>query len=258
MIKKTNILFFILFFILSCKTKNNIKNTNFSPKNSGQILSLTKNNFLEYENLSIKFKVNYKKEEQSLIFSGNLRILKDKKIWLSLRAFGFPVASALFTNDSLKIVDKFNKKYFVGNYDFLEKQFNQKIDFQILQAILTNEFFKTDKNQNLKKFEFLEEKNFFNIFFDNKNIYQKFIIKDKIFKIENIEIFDKKKKKKLFINYGEFKNIKNKIFPNLIKIKLENQEEKENIFINVKYTNIVKNKKNLKFNFKIPKKYKKF
>lgn len=263
--KNFNILLFLLclIFCYSCKTKKKITKENNSEINNAETLfNSTQKNYLEYENISIKFSVNYydKTKNQNLVLGGNLRILKNQKIWISLRAMGFPVAGMLLTKDSLKIIDKFNKKYFSGNYDFLSQKMKQKLDFATVQAILTNEFFIYPQNnvENIKNYMFLKQENNFSLSDKKAGDSQAITIKDKDFKISEVNIENQKYKKNLYLEYKDFKEINKKKFPQLINIFLKNsQTQEEEISINLNFKEIKINKKGLKFPFKIPAKYRK-
>lgn len=127
-------------------------------------------NYLDYNTLSIKFsskialsfdratlsddRVDY--PEENISFNGNLRIKRDSIIWISLSSiFGIEVARIMLTPDSLKFIDRLNKKYFTGDYKYLNKIFlsddlsaialakseNIDLDYFTIQSILTNELF---------------------------------------------------------------------------------------------------------------------
>ncbi len=102
-------------------------------------------NELKYDNISFKFTAdvqigtgnNIAKEE----FSGNIRIQKDSIIWISLRMLGVEGARLVFTNDSIKILNRIDKTYYAGDFSYIKKQFNVDLDYDVMQSIILNSFF---------------------------------------------------------------------------------------------------------------------
>lgn len=67
---------------------------------------------------------------------GSVRIKKDSAIMVSVNAFaGIEAARLLLTRDSVKILDRINNRYFLGDYNDSRKFFPVKADFDIIQSI---------------------------------------------------------------------------------------------------------------------------
>lgn len=69
----------------------------------------------------------------------NLRMKKDSLIWMSISpAIGVSVevARAMVTKDSIYLLDKINKKYYVRSFDFLQETVKYPIDFQLAQHLI--------------------------------------------------------------------------------------------------------------------------
>ena len=76
-------------------------------------------------------------KDEKRSFKANIRIKKDSAIWMSLSpALGIEVARAIFTQDSIKLVDKWNDKYYLGDYDYINSVFDADFDFTMLQDLL--------------------------------------------------------------------------------------------------------------------------
>ena len=82
--------------------------------------------------LSIKIIDN----DEELNLRGSVRINKDSAILVSINAFaGIEAARLLLTPDSVKILDRINNRYFLGNYEEAEKFFPVRIDYDVIQGI---------------------------------------------------------------------------------------------------------------------------
>lgn len=90
----------------------------------------------------MKAKMHYEAADQKQNFTVNFRIKKNEVIWASISGFGLEVARAIITPDSVKAVDKFNKKVYLYTYKDLQKLVNVDVDFATLQDIIIgNAFF---------------------------------------------------------------------------------------------------------------------
>ncbi len=73
---------------------------------------------------------------------GDLRIVKDKTIYLSLQAFlGIEVARLKITPDSLVAIDRFNRRYFAESFARLQELTSKGVNFYALQSLFTNKIF---------------------------------------------------------------------------------------------------------------------
>jgi hypothetical protein len=70
--------------------------------------------------------------------SGNasIRIRKDSAIWMSVKKLGFEVARALVTQDSVHVIDRFNRQYISTDLNFLSEEYQLPASFETLQAVL--------------------------------------------------------------------------------------------------------------------------
>jgi hypothetical protein len=74
--------------------------------------------------------------DEELNLRGSVRINKDSAILVSINAFaGIEAARLLLTPDSVKILDRINNRYFLGNYEEAEKFFPVRIDYDVIQGI---------------------------------------------------------------------------------------------------------------------------
>ena len=104
-------------------------------------------NELDVEWLSAKAKITYKDSEQTRKFNAYIRMRKDSVIWMVVKKINVEAARMLVTKDSIYIINRINKEYYVKGLDFVEERFNFPGQFQALQtAILGNPYFLEKQN----------------------------------------------------------------------------------------------------------------
>lgn len=94
----------------------------------------------DYQTLQIKSKCVYSGPDMSQSFTANIKIEKDKKIWISVVGAGvLEVGRALITPDSAIILNRLESIAFVQNYESIKEFIQLNVDFYTLQAILSNQ-----------------------------------------------------------------------------------------------------------------------
>lgn len=236
------------------------------PKPDENVIDMTKKlkeKYPDYKYLEIKFSAKYKSKNKNLPIRGIIKINRDSCIWVSIRpGLGIELARLLLTKDSVKFIDRMKTEYFIGDYKYFENQLNIKLDYKIIQAILTNEFFiypaENDFVSDLVNFKLLEEKgkkillkkNILN----NDTVMQKISIRSNEVKIFEVISEMSKQKRKLKIEYTDFQKLNNKSLPKNIMTKITENNEK--LILDLTYNNIKTDKK-FKPTFRISKRYKK-
>lgn len=141
------LLFFSLLFLTACSTKQLVQAdgttiVDLKKRSSKFLLKKMKAKELDVEWLSARAKITYKDEAQTTKFNANIRMRKDSVIWMNIKKLSVEAFRVLITQDSIYIIDRLEKKYFVHGLDFVEEKFNFPGQFQALQtAILGNPYF---------------------------------------------------------------------------------------------------------------------
>ena len=106
-------------------------------------------NLFEYETISFKTDVKIETNGEKKSFKNNIRIKKDSAIWMSISpALGIEVARVIITKDSIKLLDKWNDQYYLGEFDYINEQFDTDLNFDILQDVLVaNPIFYDEKEK---------------------------------------------------------------------------------------------------------------
>jgi len=92
---------------------------------------------LKFNWFSAKFSAEYQNGSKKNSFSGQIRIRKDSLIWISLTPMlGIEAVRLMISQDSVKLINRLNNTYFIGDYEYVNRFLNTNIDYDLLQAFL--------------------------------------------------------------------------------------------------------------------------
>ncbi|MEL6972783.1 MAG: DUF4292 domain-containing protein [Bacteroidota bacterium] len=101
--------------------------------------------------LDASAKLNYDDGSMAVGATASIKMEKDKVIWMSVKKFGFEIARAMITPDSLFILDRFNKEYAAEPISYIADKYNLPGDITTLQQILLgNPVFLTQSSPKAK------------------------------------------------------------------------------------------------------------
>ncbi|HNW88534.1 MAG TPA: DUF4292 domain-containing protein [Bacteroidales bacterium] len=127
----------VLMMLISCKTKQPVISETPINSDKADTIRLMKKNQFQFHTLSLKFTADVQTGEEINDFSGNIYIVKDTTIWISVQKLGLEAFRLLITPDSVKILDRINKIFIAGDYMALNEILKTDFDFDILQALIT-------------------------------------------------------------------------------------------------------------------------
>jgi hypothetical protein len=83
-----------------------------------------------------RFIIRINDNDEELSFRGAVRLKRDSAIMLTINVIaGIEAARILITPDSIKMIDRINNNYFLGNYQDALKIFPFMIDYHMIQGI---------------------------------------------------------------------------------------------------------------------------
>lgn len=249
----------------ACKSERGIIKAPIKEEGPEYLFSKLRQNELKFNTFDARFTIDYNQGRTYHDFKGQIRMVKDSVIWISFNQdLGIEIARVMITQDSVKFLDRFNKKYLITDYTFINKFLNTNIDFGILQSIiLGNDFeyydmvkFKASIDGGLYKLTTSErsklKKYVRNVEDADRVFLQSTWLNPDNFKIVQVKMKElTKDSKKLTADYSHFKEIDGQLFPNQVDYLIEADDA---ISVEVNYNRITLNKK-LNFPFNIPSKY---
>ena len=207
---------------------------------------------LAFRYLKAKSRVAWKSGNNTDNYSVDIRVKKDSLIWVTISQAGLAGATGLFTLDRIQFYQKISGEYYDLTYDSLSTMMGFRIDYRVLQSLIVG-------NQPFKK-------NNSRVIRENENI----IIKQDSgrIKIDNMVGPNRKLKKllvrdepssnKLTLDFEEFTNLNQVIFPfsSQITLDVKNKEDKRvTTVIQIKYSKVELLDTPLEFPFRIPAKF---
>lgn len=193
---------------------------------------------------SAKLRAKYKAEGKNIpAINLDIRIKKDSAIWVSASpAIGFKleVARILITPNRIQALDKFNKKYYDEDFDFLRQYIDYPFDFNTLQSLLFGYMIPTNgfKDANIIKPNYILESDDYMVYLDGEDYaITKTILQDG--------------DRSLIANFEEYEMIDEKPFSQKRQFLLKAEE---NYLIDLQFSK-AKTTGSLDFPFKISSKY---
>jgi len=174
---------------------------------------------------SAKADVNTRQGDNSNSFNINMRVKVDSIIWISITPLlGIEVARIMITPDSVKFIDRINKKYSVTDFEFFNKLLNINIDFEIIQGIITGNLFAYKKNKfnsvYIEEGEYIlstlskrKLKRSLEDVDPNKPVVQDVWINDGNYRINKLSVQDQKLQKSLLATYSDHQQTEGGLFP---------------------------------------------
>jgi hypothetical protein len=134
----------ILFLMLvSCKSSRQITIAGGSGvKEAGEFFFSMQKQAFQYQTLSARTRMELNVPGKELSSRVDIKIVKDSAFQLSvLPILGVEVFRIEFSTDSIKVVDRMNKRYMIESYAGLKGRTPIDFNFYNLQALFTNQIF---------------------------------------------------------------------------------------------------------------------
>ncbi len=242
--------FCALLFSVSCTKK--LTSFDFLDRNKLEVQEI------RFEYFSTKAKINYAEGDTKINATAQIRIRLDSIIWFSLQpALGIEAARGVILKDSLVVVDRLNKVYYVFDYKTLSERYNFNINYNLLQAIMLGNP-PLDVSENVSV---LREADYAKVEQKEGDAVFTNYISSATSKLEKLKIVDTPTSNSLDLTYSAFQLIDEfHIFPfkTLMSLKY-NKPGDQNPYlttIDIEHNKAdVEDGKRLKFPFNIPQKY---
>ena len=234
----------IIVFV-SCSPARKVMKAPIKEEGADFLFDKLKEKELKFDWFSAKFSADYSNKGKKNSFSGQIRIRKDSLIWISLTPMlGIEAVRLMISQDSVKLMNRINDTYFIGDYEYVNRFLNTNIDYDLLQAILLGndlQFYEggkfrasidrgeyklsTGERHKLRKFVRNSQENL-------KVFIQNIWLDPENFKISHVEVKEIRRDNiKLESSYDEFEMVQGQLFPrkmnyiilaeNTIKVKAD-------------------------------------
>ena len=249
------IAFLLVFSILaSCGgTKKTTSNVTTEDIATARLIENHYGNSFDFTTLVARTRVRYQDKKSRQTVTVNIRMEKDKKIWMSASILGITGAKALITPEKISFYEKINRRYFEGDFSFLSQYFGVQMDFEQLQRLLIGQTvynlrdgnYQVDQVEGLYKITPKKQLDILNLFFYMEP-------QDSLIKKQ--QVTQPKDNLSLDVNYITHQQVKGKSFPKNIAIEVLENTDQTNI--DIEYRS-VETDVPVRFPFSIPSGYKK-
>lgn len=263
-------LLLLLVCLYSCKTVKNSAPSDYEIKNisDAKLIKSIESNYLSYNNIYIKkYSADISINGSRKSFSGSLFMQRDSHVIMTVAPLlGIELFRAKLASDSVYLIDRTKKSVYSGSYGLIEKLAHLDVNFQTVQAILSDELFTVDESLKdgsfNKKFKHHISQNRYNLanvkqLIINKNgqttnIIQNFQIMPQVFKVSESSVKNLTNGNSLQILYLDMLDVNGVQFPS--KIKISGFRGGKKVEANLLFHSVDVNSKNT-IQFQIPSKY---
>jgi hypothetical protein len=179
-------------------------------------VKLLRSKDIAFNTLSLKGKADLDMGGNSNSVTVNVRILRDKKIWMSITALlGIEVARAVITPDSIMVRNNLQSTYIRKPFSYVYRYTSRQVTFQMLQDVLTGNTIDTLftpgaklelSNQAVWTLAGSQANLAFNVLF---NTFQKSSL---------VNLNDARAGQALKVQYGNYQKVNEYLFPTSVRI----------------------------------------
>jgi len=237
----------IILFLVGCKSAKNITTSSElnSKLSSIQIIKEHTKHKAKFKTLQSRVKVEYIQGNKSQSHTINLRMEKDKTIWIS--SF-LNVVRVKITPEKVGYYNKWDNTFFEGDFSLISDLLGTELNFDNVQNLLLGQAlynlnkgsYEADIHESSYLLQPKKQNALFEIFF---------LLNPKHFKMDSQQLAQSLNRRMLQIDYTKYQEVEKQVFPKEIKIiALEDTEE---TIINMEFKSISLNG-DLRFPFRIP------
>lgn len=143
---------FLIVVLSSCSTQKKLRRLEDTDRKlrPNELILYTQNRNNALQAINAKADCEYTQEDKKTSFNITLKAKIDSAIWISISpALGIEVARALLTPDSIIVLNKLEKTYFISSYDALSERLGSELNYYDLQDLL---MYRIIKNQDKDKY----------------------------------------------------------------------------------------------------------
>lgn len=252
------------------------------PMSTSKLIRNVENNAFDYKHLSIKkIACQFDNGKTKTSFRANIQAEKDKQITLMLTKLNIPVGRLWLTPDSVKFINYLEENYFLDDYSYLSSLLEMNLDFETVNAIISNNVFLISDQKNdsdHRNYETSIEDGMYvlqsirNPKVDQINpktrdkkpvrrskslvkgapIHQKLYVDPLTFKLRKITLEDAVNARNMDIDFSDFVQVGKQLYPGEIALHLVSPET--NMQMNIKLSNF-STEEERSVRFKVPEKF---
>lgn len=217
--------------IVGCKSTTGVSS-------SGTAITKTEETFftsvldhsLRYETFSARMNLDFSSLKKELNSRVQVKIIYNDRMQLSVQpVFGIEVFRIELSDDSIKILDRMNKRYVADNYNELKQKADIDINFQNVQSLFTNRIFVPGENHistnHFRQFRVKKSDQTAELQLKGRDKTLYTFIADSDEKLLSTSIENEPQKQQLSWTYSQFQTIDNQPFPMKMTAQLSSENQ---------------------------------
>jgi len=202
----------------------------------------------QYQTLMAKLKIDYTTPEKHQAFKGNLRVIRDSAVWMSIApAFGVELARVLITPDSIRLLDRVNKKYAIEPIENAERLYQAPIDFPLVESLISGNL--AYGEMNIVGMEM--DTAFYYLELESERFLVQLRVRGGTFLVDALNVRQKNPERLLSVDYLDYSPVDSQYFSLQRKIRLEAESHIE---MELEFSNVRVNQ-TVNIVFVVPQKY---
>jgi len=252
------------------------------PMSTNKLIRNIENNVFDYKHLAIK-KINcqFDNGKTKTSFRASIFAEKNKQIIVMLSKMNIPVARVWLTPDSVKFINYIEKTYMLDDYNYLSSMMDMDLDFETVNAIISNNIFALGEqkpNREIRDYEakidsgmyVLESEKKFKPRNENPRmnerrqarkarkvvpdspVKQSIYVDPETFKLRKIKLDDSANSRNLAIDFSDFQPVDKQLYPG--EMSLDYKSPDSFMQLHIKFAGFSTEGEN-EVRFKVPEKY---
>ena len=210
----------------------------------------------DFKYLSARAKFSFKNKTLDLDNANvNIRVRKDSLIWLSVSKIGLEVMRGIITQDSIQVVDKFNRVVYLYDFKALSTSFGFPLSYNLLQSLIVGNMPLPKRgNQRFKK-----ENDVFMLRQEEGKVLIDSYVGEQNKRLKKLLAVDQPTKTSLTLDYDDFTELNSFVFPYSSLIQLNQQDPNQQTYqtvIRIKHQKVETMEQSPGFQFSVPATYK--
>lgn len=186
------------------------------------------NHAFRFNTFSARFNLDFSGMQQEFSSKAQLKLIRDDRLQISIQPlFGIEMFRIEISNDSIKILDKMNKRYVADNYIHLKSAMDIDFNFQNLQALITNQLFVPGENhvsaQHYRQFRITKGERSAEFQLKDRNDSYFTFLADGFERLLSTTIENRQQEQMLTWDYSQFQVISGRTFPMKMNVRLSSE-----------------------------------
>ena len=197
-----------------------------------------------------KAQINLKGSKQGANLA--LRMRRDSIIWVSAGLAGIEGVRAVLTRDSVRVMNRLDKTYFSGGYDYLSKLLNVPVSFAQMQALLLGDYLPAPTGT--KPTVAMEEAGRQRVSYPLADVLVERLLQAGTGRVQQLKMSDEATKRNLTVDYTDFKPLGELVgLPFAHATFIQAQQPAGVVTAAINYNKVNAGRERLTFPFAVPK-----